>query len=148
MFLVTRALPNPYGKDRSPSYGAPNQQLNGEWIEFANATRQILSLDGLTMSHYTFNFRCEQSGEDVLTSFSGQLGVGKSIRVHTGTGNGYWEGDVFHFFLGRSNYAWNNQCGDTVILRRPNSLIDWASYRTNPPEGAVLVRVPNENRLA
>jgi hypothetical protein len=148
MFIVTGALPNPYGKDRSATYGVPNQQLNGEWIEFANATRQPLSLDGLTLLHNTFDSRCKQTGEDTLTSFTGQLGAGKSIRVHSGRGDGYWEGDLFHFFLGRGNYAWNNDCGDTVILRRSSSLVDWASYRANPPEGAVLVRIAGENRLA
>jgi len=145
---ITRALPNPNGKDRTPGYQVTTQQLNGEWVEFANTAGQSLNLQGLTLYHYTFDRVCSKTGEDSLTSFTGTLNPGQSIRVHAGSGNGYWEGVVFHFFLGKGNFIWNNRCGDTVVLRAGNDLVDWATYDRNPAEGGVLLRVPGQNRLA
>lgn len=145
--LVTRALPNPAGKDRSGGH-APNEQLNGEWVQFLNTTQGNLSLDGLALDHVTFNQYCQQTGAETLVTFTGSLGPGRSIRVHTGVGNGYWEGDVYHFFAGHRNYVWNNRCGDVVMLRVARSVIDSPAYGGNPPEGRILERVRGENRLA
>lgn len=144
---VTRAVPNPVGKDRS-SRGATNDQLNGEWVEFLNTTQGTLSLEGVSLVHQTFNQYCQRSGSDVVTTFSNSLGSGKSVRVHTGSGTGVWEGNVFHLFLGRGNYIWNNACGDSVILQNQNGLIDWAAYDRNPTEGRVLARIAGTNKLA
>src|SRR4051794_16883111 len=38
--LITRAVPNPAGKDRTPANTVTNQQLNGEWIEFTNSSQR------------------------------------------------------------------------------------------------------------
>lgn len=149
-FTITRALPNPMGKDRTPSHQVTNHQLVGEWVEFTNTGGQALNLQGLSLHHYTFNQACSKTGEDQVTSFSGTLAAGQSIRVHTGAGTGQWEGSVFHFYLGKGNFIWNNRCGDTVVLRfgQTQELEDWASYAANPAEGAVLTRIPAQNRLA
>jgi hypothetical protein len=145
--LVSYALPNPAGKDRSAS-GVSNNQLNGEWVEFKNNINQPVSLDGVSLVHQTYNQSCQRTGYDVLTPFSGTLGVGQSIRVHTGTGQGYQEGNVIHLFLNRGNYVWNNRCGDSVILQAGNSLVDWAAYGSNPPEGRILTRAIGQNWLS
>lgn len=144
---VTRALPNPLGKDRTPSHQVTNQQLNGEWVEFANTSGGRLNLDGLALDHYTFNHACTKTGEDRATTFTGLLENGQSMRVHTGTGTTYVEGAIIHVFLNRSNFIWNNQCGDTAALRAGNNLVDWASYAARPAEGAILQRVPGTNTL-
>lgn len=147
--LVTRVLPNPAGKDRLYPYPPSNDQLNAEWVEFGNVGGRVLSLDGVTISHYTFDRSCSRTGEDLLTTFNGTLDAGRSIRLHTGRGETRADGTVWHLYAGRSNYAWNNECGDTAVLRSGRQeLIDWASYDPEPPEGAVLNRVPGTNKLS
>lgn len=86
--LVTFALPNPPGKDRSAS-GASNDQLNGEWVEFRNGDSQTLSPEGVSLSHQTYDQHCHLTGNDAVTGFRGGLEAGKSIRVHTGTGTAF-----------------------------------------------------------
>ena len=147
--LVTHALPNPAGKDRRYPMQPSDDQLNAEWVEFANASGRALALEDVTMSHYTFNQACRQTGEDCLTTFSGTLYPGWSIRLHTGSGTPWDEGATRHLFAGRRNYAWNNACGDTAVLRGPRrDVLDWASYDPQPPDGVMLNRVPGTNKLA
>ena len=81
--------------------------------------------------------------------FTGGLASGRSIRVHSGAGSTWQDGVIWHMYAGRSNYAWNNACGDTAVLRDPSgSLSDWASYDAQPPDGSVLGRVPGTNKLS
>ena len=145
--LVTFALPNPAGKDRSAS-GITNAQLNNEWVEFKSPGYQGVSLNGVSLFHYTFDGGCEKTGEESVTPFYGTLAAGHSIRVHTGSGQSYQEGAVTHHYLNRGNYIWNNRCGDYVILRSGTALLDWAFYDRNPTEGRVLARVAGTNKLA
>lgn len=145
---LTLALPNPAGRDRS-RYGTPsNVQLNGEWMEFANVAGHTLDISGVSLNHYTFSTLCQHAGEDQLITFSGELDGGYSVRVHSGAGEASWEGYVRHLYLNRSNYAWNNDCGDTAILRNlAGTILDWASYDPNPAEGRILRRQQGTNRL-
>src|SRR3990170_1123050 len=62
---VTRALPNPVGKDLLGGW-ATNEQLNGEWVEFHNVSQRLLSLEGVAILHYTFSRNCEKTGEERL----------------------------------------------------------------------------------
>lgn len=145
--LVSFALPNPAGKDRSAS-GASNAQLNGEWVEFKNNISQSVSLDGVSLFHQTYNQSCQRTGYDSLTSFNGSLAPGQSIRLHTGTGDKFQDGSIIHLFLNRGNFVWNNRCGDSVILQVGTTLVDWAAYGNNPPEGRILSRANGQNWLA
>ncbi len=53
-----------------------------------------------------------------------------------------------HFYIGRQNYAWNNVCGDTAVLRNSQGqLLDWTSYDAQPLEGTILSRVPGTNKI-
>lgn len=145
--LVTCALPNPAGKDRSAGR-ASNEQLNNEWAEFATVGERAVDLKGVALCHYTFNQSCGRTGEDQLMSFTGQVALGHSVRVHTGRGEPWTEGTVRHLYAGRGNYAWNNVCGDTVVLRGDQrQVLDYASYDRQPPEGHVVGRVPGTNKL-
>lgn len=144
---ITQALPNPAGKDRPPHGGPSNAQLNAEWLEFQNTSGKNLDLAGVDLLHQTFNNWCQLTGQETVTSFKGPLDAGRSIRVHTGRGEGAWEGTLFHFYLGRSNYVWNNACGDIAVLSVKGGTIDSAGYAPNPPEGAVLRRVSGTNQL-
>ena len=145
---ITKATPNPAGKDHAAGRPPTNDQLNGEWLEFKNTTQRVLSLDDIRLVHNTFNNYCTKTGEATFVNFKGGVAAGKSIRVHSGSGQGWWEGDVYHFYADHGNFVWNNKCGDTAFLRNPaNQNLDWASYAPNPGEGAVLLRVPNTNTL-
>jgi hypothetical protein len=147
--LVTRVLPNPPGKDRRPPLAPPNEKLVMEFMEFANVGRTPVDLQGVSAWHMTFNQSCSRTGEDQLMIFTGILQPGYSVRVHTGTGTAYVNGTVTHVFAARSNYAWNNVCGDVAVLRdAAGSLVDWAQYERNPPEGVVLNRVLGTNKLS
>lgn len=138
---VTRAVPNPRGKDRPPSQGPTNAQLNGEWIEFRNDARTTLSIEGVTVQHHTFDSYCRKSGQEEVTGFTGSLEPGQSIRLHSGTGNPSWEGTILHLFVNSRWYLWNNRCGDRVIiLNARGDWIDWADYAPEPGEGALLQR--------
>jgi hypothetical protein len=146
--VVTRALPNPAGKDRTAGR-ATNEQLNNEWAEFANTAVQPRDLEGVALSHYTFSPICARTGEDRLMSFTGTLKPGHSVRVHTGSGEAWTEGTIRHLYAGRGNYAWNNSCGDTAVLRsRAGDVLDYASYDPQPPEGRVLNRIPATPKLS
>ena len=146
---ITRATPNPAGKERTPAHQVTSAQLNREWIEFQNTTQKNLSLDDVHLDHNTFDGYCRKTGEATFVTFKGSLASGKSIRVHTGSGEGRWEGDLYHFYAGHGNFVWNNACGDTAYLRTgTNGMIDWASYAPNPGEGALLRRIQNTNKLA
>jgi hypothetical protein len=147
--LITRALPNPAGKDRTPAHLVTNDQLNGEWIEFANMADHDLVIDGVRISDYTFNNYCHTTGERQLTTFTGSMPCGSSIRLHTGYGEPWNEGVIRHLYLNHDNFVWNNRCGDTATLRvQSPGEIDHATYDPHPPEGAILKRVPGTHRLA
>ncbi len=147
--LIMRALPNPAAKDRTPSNQVTNEQLNGEWVEFRNETSKALDIDGVTMSHYTFTGQCQHTGENEVTRFNGVVSPAHSIRLHTGIGTPWNEGAIRHLYLNRRNFVWNNRCADTAVLRSVRgSVIDYASYARQPPEDAVLNRVPGTHRLA
>ncbi|HZR22697.1 MAG TPA: lamin tail domain-containing protein [Vicinamibacterales bacterium] len=144
---VMKGFPNPPSKDRT-AHRLTNEQLNNEWMEFANTSGRELSLNGVKLLDYTFNHACQKTSEKTVIEFVNNLAAGHSVRVHTGTGTAYTEGTVRHVFAGHGNFVWNNACGDTAILRNGHgTLIDWASYEPNPPE-VVLYRVPNTNRLS
>lgn len=146
---ITRALPNPAGKDRTPANRVTNEQLNGEWLEFGNTSGKRLDINGVTLNHYTFDAQCQRTGEDVVLTFKNALEAGHSIRVHTGSGQVYSEGTLWHLYAGRGNFIWNNACGDTAVIRAAGGgLIDWASYDPRPAEGAVLERLPGTNKLS
>jgi len=149
--MVTRALPNPPGKDHAPGRMPTNEKLNEEWIEFRNATDRRLSIMGCSLAHNTFSAQCVKEREEHLLTFSGfEIGPGHVVRVHTGTGTDYVDtiGTLVHLYAGRSNFVWNNRCGDTAVLRAANnSLIDWASYKGGVGNGVILKRVPGTNTL-
>src|SRR5438309_7571254 len=91
---VSRGLPNPAGKDRTPAHQVTNEQLNGEWMEFANTTQHAISLQSVQLLDYTFDRACQKTGEDVVMGFTGTVSAGHSVRVHSGSGTAYNEGTI------------------------------------------------------
>lgn len=149
---ITRLLPNPAGKDRTPTNQVTNDQLNGEWVEFRNESGRDLRIDGVSITHRTFNNRCEAQSDDTLTTFNGVMPTGHSIRLHTGRGQAvddYRDPTLRHLFLNRGNFVWNNVCGDRAGLYVSSGAeIDYAYYDPRPPEGVALDRVADTHRLA
>ena len=142
---LTRIMPNPAGKDAA--WGrTTNDKLNQEWIEFA-AVGGDRNLTGDRLIHRTYSpAACVVTGFDDLVTFGdvGSLLAGQSIRLHTGSGQNWWEGSVLHSYLGRSWFVWNNGCGDQATISYSGSTVDWAAYAPNPPE-RILTRIPSTN---
>ena len=114
--------------------------------QFRNEDAQTLSLEAFTLDPPDLRSAVPEDGSEAVTGFTGSLESGKSIRVHTGNGTGFWDGDVFHLFLSRKNYIWNNRCGDLVASSEgpPSST---RRLREQPIEGDTLKRVPGTNWL-
>jgi hypothetical protein len=143
---ITRAQPNPRGRDTASQGQALNSKLNEEWVEFrADASRNLI---GDSLSHLTFStYGCSPTGRDELVKFGSlQVDAGDLVMVHTGSGTSGWVGRTYHVYLGRRWFIWNNGCGDRAILAYSGQEIDHAYYASNPPEGE-LVRVAGTDRL-
>ena len=65
---ITRTTPNPAGKDRTPANRVTINQLNGQWMEFENVTRQNVSLSNVKLAHYTFDDHCKKTSETNLVT--------------------------------------------------------------------------------
>lgn len=142
---IVRAQPNPPGKDAA-SGQTTNERLNEEWLEFEAINGDRTLLDDQVL-HLTFSNSCSVTGQDVVFAFgSGTLNQGNRIRLHTGSGQPFWSGKVYHMYMGRGWFVWNNWCGDRITVRYHGSVVDSAGYAPRPPEG-VLVRVPGTDRL-
>lgn len=141
---LTRIFPNPPGKDSRFGVAA-NDQLNQEWVEFGVAGGDR-PLTGDQLFHRTHTSgTCNISGIRELVKFGVvTLASGQVVRVHTGAGRNYWDGSVYHHFLGRSWFVWNNSCGDEAQLQYDGKVIDWAAYSANPGE-RILTRASGTN---
>jgi hypothetical protein len=142
---LTAIMPNPPGRDRVTSSAA---RLNEEWVEFA-AVDPNRNLAGDELHHLTFtSYGCSVTGRVCLERF-GAVAVLREqrVRVHTGSGQPWWEGNVLHWYLGHGWFVWNNACGDRAVLTFNGGTLDWAEYSANPPE-RVLTRILGTNRFA
>ncbi|BFU94368.1 MAG: hypothetical protein NTNFB02_10900 [Nitrospira sp.] len=142
---VTKAKPNPSGKDRIGAF-TPKRQLAAEWVDFKNVGDEAYSLNGISLQHIAYQDRCRDGKWAAVMSFKGVLQAGLVVRIHSGDelplSEMYPEdaaGADIHLFTGR-NYVWNNDCGDTAGLWDGKVWIDAASYDPYPVEGKILVR--------
>lgn len=142
-----RIKPNPAGKDRTRQ-GATAAQLGAEWVDLKNEGTTSITLDGLSLYHVAYSGKTDNGTWDKVASFTGQLGAGQIMRVHSGNGpvsilnTGDVQGADVHVFTRRNNYVWNNDRGDCSALRKDGETehFDKVWYDPNPPEGVVLVR--------
>jgi hypothetical protein len=143
---LTKIQPNPPGRDAAGGIALPGK-LNEEFVEFEvrGASR---NMSGDLLTQLTFRTgSCTVSGTDAIFKFGSiEIPPGRSIRIHTGAGSAYWDGNVLHAYAGRSWFVWNNDCGDRAALEFNGLVLDWAAYAPSPREG-ILVRVPNTNRF-
>jgi hypothetical protein len=92
-----------------------NKSLNAEWIRVTNFGVKARDLTGWTI---------RDPKNHVYTFPSFKLGIGMSVRIHTGSGkntrrNLYW---------GEDSYVWNNT-GDKAVLRRGKSNVDTCRWK-------------------
>jgi hypothetical protein len=104
---------NSPGSDRGS-----NSSLNAEWVTITNSTSAAHSLKGWTLtdaSRHTYTFG----------SFT--LGAGKTVKVHTGSG----DDTSANTYQDRRAYVWNND-KDTATLRKSGGTkVDSCSYNNS-----------------
>jgi hypothetical protein len=146
---ITQAKPNPAGKDRLGNL-VPSSQLAGEWVDFKNTGDESYHLNNIELQHVAYTPSYPNGVWDKVMGFSGNLGVGQVVRVHSGgeiplesLAPEDFIGANHHLFTGK-NYVWNNNRSDTarLVMKQNGQIyeIDKASYSANPPEGRILVR--------
>lgn len=152
---ISRAKPNPQGKDRH-RYGSPDaEQLLAEWVDIKNVGDTGVNLSTLNLAHLEFDEQCRPKAQPKIYWTGPSAGIlhpGQVIRVHTGKSSAsiYMRvedrnGVDHHGYAESGNYILNNRCGDTLSVWWKSNDNAWnkddeASYDPNPPEGAVLVR--------
>lgn len=149
---ITQAKPNPSGKDRLSNY-VPSSQLAGEWVDFRNTGDELYSLNNIELQHMAYTTSYPNGVWDKVMGFSGNLGIGRIVRVHSGgeiplesLSPEDFIGADYHLFTG-NNFVWNNNRSDTprLVLKQNGQTfeIDKASYSAYPPEGRILKRAGN-----
>lgn len=151
---ITRAKPNPAGKDKSRGTPIPAQLL-GEWVDLKNIGDGSVSFSTLHLANSEFSHNCTITKQAAIywTGVSGQLSPGEIVRVHTGRSYDSHLmatddklGVNYHAYAERGSFVLNNDCGDNLSVWWKSSDGKWnqddvASYDPNPPEGEILQRV-------
>ena len=145
---IVRLKPNPAGKDRS-RYRIDTSQIVAEWVDIENLDAAAANLTGVELHHLAYPPAGGQARWEKVIGLTGQLGSGKTLRVHSGKEVPVAQlrpedaqGADFHLFAQRDLYVWNNADGDCAGLwqRDLGQWRDKACYDPLPPEGVVLVR--------
>lgn len=147
---VTRAKPNPAGKDRVGRTLTPPAQLAGEWVDIRNTGFAAVPLGNLELYHLAYHSTGAVTWESVI-KFSGSLPGGQTMRIHSGEPIPLWQmrpedrDGVDHHLFSNKNYVWNNDKPDTAGIwnRVSQEWIDKANYAAYPGEGRILNRVNN-----
>ncbi len=146
--LLTKAKPNPAGKDRLGRIFTPVAQFAAEWVDFQNTTKSPININEVQMYHIEYL----QNGStewELVTDLSGTLPAGEIVRVHSGnpiplTQMNYEDriGANYHVFTGK-NYVWNNNRIDKPSLwyKPMKQWLDQADYDAPVGEGRILNRV-------
>lgn len=151
MIKTVRLKPNPTGKDRTRDGRASATQLGAEWVDIQNTGAVPLDITGMRLCHVAYSQDGRSKRWADITTFTGTLGAGKVLRVHSGGGPENilrpedLNGADHHLFTGR-NYVWNNDKDDCSGLFAAGNTepFDVACYDAFPPEGVVLVRMGNK----
>lgn len=142
MLKITKAVPNPVGKDKV-AYFAPNHQLVNEFFQIENVGIFAVDVGNTVFSHLTWD-GWQITGEEKLGWFARGLILqpGEALRVHSGYGVDSRENGIVHVYRNAGNYVLNNHQGDRITLRDSSGkVLDSAWYAPYPAEGEVLLRV-------
>jgi hypothetical protein len=107
-----RLKPNPAGKDRTRQGGATQAQLGAEWVDLRNDAGATAALNGLSLYHIAYSGATDNGKWEKVIGFTGNLGAGKVMRVHSGSGPesalaaADLQGADVHLFTKRDNYIW------------------------------------------
>jgi hypothetical protein len=145
---ASQIKPNPAGKDRTRSGNASGTQLGGEWVDVRNSGNTGVNMNGVRLCHVAYSPDGRQSWWAEVISFTGTLGAGEVVRVHSGSGPlsalrpEDIAGAIHHLFTGK-NYVWNNDKSDCsgLFVAGAQQPFDTACYEAYPPEGQILKRV-------
>ncbi|MCB1103357.1 MAG: hypothetical protein H7A44_08120 [Opitutaceae bacterium] len=153
---VTRAKPNPAGRDRANGRSLPAQLL-GEWVDITNTATTAISLGGSGLTHREYDAQGQLKQESTVYwqgSARQVLQPGQVLRVHTGRESdraamSYQDsvGAHYHAFAESYNFVLNNAQGDEPSIwakdrnDRWSIRIDGAWYSPYPPEGIALRRM-------
>lgn len=143
-----RIKANPAGKDRNRRGVATAAQLGAEWVDLKNEGAVAVTLNGLSLYHVAYSGATDNGTWERVQSFTGSLGAGKVMRVHSGSGPvsalnaADLAGADAHVFTNRDSYIWNNDRGDCSALQKDGETakFDQCWYNAKPPEGVILVR--------
>jgi len=147
---ISQIKPNPSGKDRFGSI-VPSSQLSGEWVDFKNTGDERYALDNIKLHHIAYTSEYPNGIWEKVMGFSGNLGTGEVVRVHSGGEIPLdtllpedFIGANYHLFTG-NGYVWNNDRNDSprLVLKENGQTyeVDKASYSAYPPEGRILKRL-------
>ena len=140
---LTAIRPNPPGRNGADDTEIDPALLNEEWVEF-EVRWNGRPFGGEELYHLIRPW-ADPVGQERLARFPAiAVRPGQRVRVHTGAGEPTWQGNVLHWFLGRSRFAWSSTCGDRALLVRDLAVADCAEYGPLPPQG-VLTRVAGTN---
>jgi P pilus assembly chaperone PapD len=92
--------------DSPGSDNGSNASLNAEYVVIRNTGTRAIQLSNWTLldrAHHVYHFPFYM------------LRPGRSVKVHTGTGNDH----LGHIYQDADSYIWDND-GDTAMLRRPS----------------------------
>lgn len=144
-----RIKPNPTGKDRNRRGQATAAQLGAEWVDLKNEGTIAVTLNGLSLHHVAYSGTSDKGTWERVRGFTGSLGAGKVMRVHSGSGpvTALDAADLVgadeHVFTNKDKYIWNNDRGDCSALQKDgeSEKFDMCWYDPTPPEGVILQRV-------
>ena len=158
---ITKAKPNPVGKDKSKWTPKP-EQLLGEWADLKNVGDANVSLSAMHLAHREFSAGCVPKDAPVIywNGPSTVLKVGETVRVHTGRSGDSWamaavdkSGVEHHAYGEKGSFVLNNDCGDALTVWWKDKDGKWhcddsATYDVSPPEGAILYVQATSSSLA
>ena len=95
-----------------------NASLNAEWVTITNSTSTARSLKGWTLT---------DASNHKYTFGTFTLGAGKTVKVHTGSGND----TSANKFQDRRAYVWNNDKDTATLRKSTGAKVDTCSYNTS-----------------
>lgn len=146
--LITKAKPNPAGKDRIGRTLTPAVQLAAEWVDIKNNGGTPVDLSSVELYHWAYP-ALRKAEWELATGFSGVLDAGQTMRVHSGEpialSQMHFEdrnGAEHHVFT-RKNYIWNNDKTDHPMLwyKASGQELDRATYDAPVAGGRILTRI-------
>jgi hypothetical protein len=159
---IVRAKPNPVGKDKAGDYPRP-EQLLGEWVDLKNVGDAAVALNQLYLAR-TEHDRNGVPHQKPTIYWNGLateiLLPNQAVRVHTGRSRDAWlmnstdaAGVDRHAFADKGSFVLSNRFETSISIwwkaqNQGFQFEDRATYDSEPPEGAVLVRVGTKLQAA